>query len=128
MGQSPWPSSAAHRPMVSLPHTKGPAGLQTATQIAAGSIAVGVVVLALKAAAWWLTGSAALYSDALETVVNVAASIIALQALRVASRPADRDHPFGHAKAEFLAAGLEGALIVAAAGSILQSAWHAFQN
>ena len=105
-----------------------PADLPTPIKIAAGSILIGITVLALKAAAWWLTGSAALYSDALETVVNVAASIIALQALRVASRPADRDHPFGHAKAEFLAAGLEGALIVAAAGSILQSAWHAFQN
>ncbi len=102
------------------------AELPTQIKIAAGTIAIGVLVLGLKAAAWWLTGSAALYSDALETVVNVVASVIALQALRVAGRPADRDHPFGHAKAEFLAAGLEGALIVAAAGSILQSAWHAF--
>ena len=100
--------------------------MPTQIKIAAGSIVIGLAVLALKAAAWWLTGSAALYSDALETVVNVAASVIALQALRVAGRPADRDHPFGHAKAEFLAAGLEGALIVAAAGSILQSAWHAY--
>jgi cation diffusion facilitator family transporter len=100
--------------------------LQTQIKVATGSIAIGVGVLLLKGAAWWLTGSAALYSDALETVVNVAASVIALQALRVAGRPADRDHPFGHAKAEFLAAGLEGALIVAAAGSILQSAWHAW--
>ena len=97
-------------------------------RIAAGTIVVGLVVLALKGAAWWVTGSAALYSDALETVVNVAASLIAFQALRVAGRPADRDHPFGHAKAEFLAAGLEGALIVAAAGSILQAAWHGWQH
>jgi cation diffusion facilitator family transporter len=101
--------------------------LPTQIKVAMGSIGIGILVLVLKTSAWWLTGSAALYSDALETVVNVAASIIALQALRVAARPADRDHPFGHAKAEFLAAGLEGALIVAAAGSILQSAWHAFQ-
>jgi cation diffusion facilitator family transporter len=102
--------------------------LQTTLKIAAGSILIGLVVLLLKGAAWWLTGSAALYSDALETVVNVAASLIAFQALRVASRPADRDHPFGHAKAEFLAAALEGALIVAAAGSILQAAWHTWQH
>jgi cation diffusion facilitator family transporter len=102
--------------------------MPTQIKVATGSIGIGILVLALKASAWWLTGSAALYSDALETVVNVAASIIALQALRVAGRPADRDHPFGHAKAEFLAAGLEGALIVAAAGSILQSAWHAFAD
>ncbi len=107
---------------------KGPAFLQTATQIAAGSIAVGVAVLALKGLAWWLTGSAALYSDALETVVNVAASVIALYALHVASQPADRDHPYGHAKAEFVAAAIEGALIVAAAASILQNAWHALRH
>jgi cation diffusion facilitator family transporter len=102
--------------------------VQTATRIAAGSIAIGLLVLGLKGAAWWVTGSAALYSDALETVVNVAASMIALYALRVANRPADREHPFGHAKAEFVAAALEGALIVTAAGSILQNAWHSWQH
>lgn len=108
--------------------TARPPGLQSASRIAAGSIVIGVAVLALKTAAWALTGSAALYSDALETVVNVAASVIALYALRVASQPADRDHPFGHAKAEFVAAAAEGALIVAAAASILQNAWHAWQQ
>jgi cation diffusion facilitator family transporter len=102
--------------------------VQTATRIASGSIVVGIVVLALKTAAWWITGSAALYSDALETVVNVAASVMALYALRVAARPADADHPFGHAKAEFLAAAVEGALIVGAAASILQHAWHTWQH
>ncbi|MEJ0048775.1 MAG: cation diffusion facilitator family transporter [Rhodospirillales bacterium] len=102
--------------------------MHSATRIASGSIVVGLVVLALKTAAWWVTGSAALYSDALETVVNVAASAMALYALRVASRPADHDHPFGHAKAEYLAAAVEGALIVAAAGSILQNAWHTWQH
>ena len=100
--------------------------MQTATRIGAASILVGGLVLALKTAAWWVTGSAALYSDALESVVNVAASAIALYALHVANRPADHDHPFGHAKAEFLAAAVEGALIVVAAASILQSAWHNF--
>ena len=97
--------------------------MQTATSIARLSIGVGLTVMACKGLAWWLTGSAALYSDALETVVNVAASLMALYALRVADRPADREHPFGHAKAEFLAAGGEGALIVAAALSIFQHAW-----
>ena len=100
--------------------------MSTPTRVAAASILVGVIVLALKGAAWWLTGSAALYSDALETVVNVAASVIALYALHVASLPADRDHPFGHAKAEFLAAAVEGALILGAAASILAGAWHAW--
>ncbi len=102
--------------------------MRSATHIAIGSIAIGLAVLGLKVAAWWITGSAAFYSDALETVVNVAASVIALYALQVASRPADREHPFGHAKAEFLAAALEGALIVAAAASILYSAWNAWQH
>ncbi len=100
--------------------------MQTATRIASASIAVGLAVLGLKAAAWWLTGSAAFYSDALETVVNVAASVIALYALHVAALPADREHPFGHAKAEFLAAALEGALILGAAASILAGAWQAY--
>jgi cation diffusion facilitator family transporter len=100
--------------------------VQVATRIASASIFVGLIVLALKAGAWWLTGSAALYSDALETVVNVAASVIALYALHVASLPADREHPFGHAKAEFLAAAVEGALILGAAASILAGAWQAW--
>ena len=93
-------------------------------RIAAGSIAIGLAVLALKAAAWRVTGSAAFYSDALETVVNVAASAIALAALGVAARPADRNHPYGHDKAEFLAAVVEGVLIVVASVSILQHACH----
>ncbi len=100
--------------------------MQTATRIASASIGVGIAVLGLKGAAWWLTGSAALYSDALETVVNVAASVIALYALHVAAQPADREHPFGHAKAEFLAAALEGALILGAAASILLGAWQSW--
>lgn len=100
--------------------------MQPQLRPAAISIGVGLVVLALKGTGWWLTGSAALYSDATETVVNVVASAIAFQALRVAARPADREHPFGHAKAEFLAAAVEGALIVLAAWSILQNALHSY--
>jgi len=97
-------------------------------RIAAASIGVGLVVLALKTAAWWITGSAALYSDALETVVNVAASAIALAALRFASMPADENHPYGHDKAEFVAAVVEGVLIVVASVSILQHAWQSWQH
>ena len=84
---------------------------------------IGLLVLGLKTAAWWLTGSSALYSDALETVVNVAASVIALIAIRFAARPADKNHPYGHEKAEFFAAVIEGVLIILAALSILQRAW-----
>ncbi len=98
------------------------------TRIASGSIAVAAAVLALKAAAWWVTGSAALYSDALESVVNVLGSAAALAALRFALQPADHNHPYGHAKAEFFAAAFEGALIAAAAVSILQTAWTTWRH
>jgi cation diffusion facilitator family transporter len=97
-------------------------------RIAVGTIAVGVVVLAMKAAAWWLTGSAALYSDALESVVNVVASLVAFAALWLSAMPADANHPYGHAKAEFFSAVIEGSLIIAAALSILHHAWLAWQN
>jgi cation diffusion facilitator family transporter len=97
-----------------------------AERIAAGSIAVGLIVLALKGAAWLLTGSAALYSDAAETVVNVAAAVIALLALRFAAKPPDANHPYGHDKAEFFAAVIEGVLIVVAALVILQHSWQAY--
>ena len=93
------------------------------TRIAVVTIGVGLLVLALKTVAWAVTGSAALFSDALESTVNVAASVIALGALRMAARPADANHPYGHEKAEFFAAVIEGALIIAAALTILQHAW-----
>ena len=97
-------------------------------QIASFSIVLGVGVLALKTGAWWLTNSAALFSDALESTVNVAASIIALVALRVAERPADANHTYGHQKAEFFAAVVEGVLIILAAGAILQHAWSSWRH
>lgn len=82
----------------------------------------------MKAAAWWITGSAALYSDALESIVNVAASVIALAALRFAAIPPDANHPYGHDKAEFFAAVIEGVLIVVAALSIFEQAWQAWHG
>ena len=96
-------------------------------KIAIGSILVGLVVLGLKTLAWWLTGSVALMSDAMESIVNVATAIAALIAIRIAARPADRDHPYGHHKAEFFSAVLEGVMIIVAALLILREAWHAFQ-
>jgi cation diffusion facilitator family transporter len=92
-------------------------------RIAIGSIGIGCLVLALKGAAWWLTGSVALYSDALESTVNVAASLLALGAVHFAAIPADANHPYGHDKAEFFAAVIEGVLIVIAALSIFDQAW-----
>lgn len=87
------------------------------------SAGIGVLVMALKFGAYWLTGSVALYSDALESIINIAAAIFALVALRVAARPADADHPFGHHKAEYFSAVFEGALVVVAALLILREAY-----
>ncbi len=89
------------------------------------SLLVGCVVLGIKVLAWALTGSVAMLSDAVETIVNIAAAIAALVAIRVADAPADASHPFGHHKAEYLSAVLEGALIVVAALFIL---WSAFER
>lgn len=95
-------------------------------RIAAGSVAVALGVLTLKTGAWWLTGSVALLAGALESVVNVAAAIGALVAIRFSALPADANHPYGHSKAEYLSAVLEGALIIVAALLILHAAWGAF--
>jgi cation diffusion facilitator family transporter len=85
-----------------------------------------VAVLALKAVAWWVTGSVALYADALESIVNVAAALAALLAVRLSALPPDANHPYGHAKVEYFSAVLEGALIIVAALLILHAAWGAF--
>lgn len=97
----------------------------TRTEKAAlASAAVGVVVTALKFVAYWLTGSLALYSDALESIINVVAAACAFLAVRVAAQPADEDHPYGHHKAEYFSAVIEGALVIVAAVLILREAYH----
>ncbi|MBY0531322.1 MAG: cation diffusion facilitator family transporter [Xanthobacteraceae bacterium] len=96
--------------------------------LAAVSIAVGVAVLALKYLAYHLTGSVALLSDAIESVVNVVTAIVALIAVRFAAQPADKEHPYGHHKAEYVSAVVEGVLIVIAALAILREAWDAYQT
>lgn len=98
---------------------------QTA-KIALGSIVVGVAVLALKTVAYLLTGSVALYSDAAESVVNVAAAVAAFIAVRLSAAPPDSNHPYGHHKAEYLSAVTEGVLIVVAAAAIFNEAYRAF--
>jgi cation diffusion facilitator family transporter len=95
-------------------------------RIAAGSIAVGVLVLAIKFVAWWVTGSVALYSDALESLVNVATAVAALLAVRLAAEPPDANHAYGHSKVEYFSAAFAGALIIVAAIAILREAWAAF--
>jgi cation diffusion facilitator family transporter len=96
------------------------------TKLAAGSIVVGVLVLGLKYAAYLLTGSVALYSDALESIVNVATAVTTFLAVRLSAVPPDASHPFGHQKVEYLSAVLIGVLIVVAALSILREAYFAF--
>ena len=97
-------------------------GLQ---RVAAASIAVALLVLALKVVSYLLTGSVALYSDALESIVNVVTAGVALVALRVSARPADKSHPFGHHKAEYLSSVLESVLVVLAAIMIFREAYDA---
>lgn len=101
---------------------------QKVATLAAWSIFIAALVLALKAYAWWITGSVALYSDALESIVNVVASFAALWAIRVSHKPADSDHQHGHHKAEYFSAVLEGVLICVAAILILAEVWRAWQN
>ncbi len=93
-------------------------------RLAFWGIPVSIGVIALKLLAWWVTGSVALLSDGLESLVNVAAAMIAYFVIRYAQRPADHDHQFGHHKAEYISAVLEGMLIVAAAMLIINEAWQ----
>lgn len=86
------------------------------------SIATAVVTIALKSAAWWLTGSVGLLSDAAESLVNLVASVGAFIALRIAARPSDDDHNFGHSKSEYFSAVIEGVMIVVAAAFICYTA------
>jgi cation diffusion facilitator family transporter len=89
------------------------------------SIAVALATIALKAAAWWLTGSVSLLSDALESLVNLAGAMFALAMVTIAARPPDDDHPYGHHKAEYFSSGFEGVLIFIAALGII---WAAVQR
>jgi cation diffusion facilitator family transporter len=89
------------------------------------SIAAALVTMALKTLAWRLTGSVGLLSDALESLVNLAAAVMTLAMLQVAARPPDEGHAFGHAKAEYFASAVEGALILVAAVGI---AWTAVER
>jgi cation diffusion facilitator family transporter len=86
------------------------------------SIAAAVATMGLKTAAYVMTGSVGLLSDALESLVNLAGALMALAMLTIAARPADEDHAYGHGKAEYFSSGVEGALILVAAVSIAVAA------
>jgi len=96
------------------------------TRFAWLSIAAAVLTIALKSEAYLLTGSVGLLSDAAESLVNLVAAVVALIALHVAARPADEKHNFGHGKAEYFSAGVEGLMIFVAAGFILVSSVQRF--
>lgn len=102
-------------------HSHGPPGGRL-TRWAWLSLAAAVATIGMKLVAYGLTGSVGLLSDALESVVNLVAAVVALVALTIAARPADRSHPFGHGKVEYFSAGAEGLMIVVAAGMIIWSA------
>ncbi len=92
------------------------------------SIAASLVTLVLKFGAWHLTGSVSLFSDAAESLVNLAAGLMAFWMLTVAARPADAGHAYGHDKAEYFSSGVEGALILVAAVSIIYAAAERFMH
>lgn len=96
-------------------------------RIAFWGIPLAFGVMGLKLLAWWVTGSVALLSDGLESTVNVIAAFLAYFVIRYAQKPADDDHPYGHHKAEYLSAVLEGVLIVVAALLIIREAIPALQ-
>ena len=89
------------------------------------SIAVALLTIALKTLAWWVTGSVGLLSDAMESLVNLASAVFALLMVKIALRPADQDHPYGHHKAEYFSSAFEGLAIIVAAGAIM---WAAVQR
>jgi len=86
------------------------------------SVAVALVTIVLKSAAWWWTGSVSLAADALESLVNLAGAVFALAMVTLAAQPPDAGHPYGHHKAEYFSSGFEGILIIAAGLGILWGA------
>ncbi|MDP3998228.1 MAG: cation diffusion facilitator family transporter [Candidatus Curtissbacteria bacterium] len=87
------------------------------------SVGASLATIALKFAAYFITGSVGLFSDALESIVNLAAATMALALLKIAEKPADEDHMYGHTKAEYFSSVTEGVLIIFAALSIGSAAW-----
>ncbi len=87
-------------------------------RVMSAAFLVGVGLMGLKFYGFWITGSSAILSDALESIINVVASGFGLVSIWISAKPADESHPYGHGKIEFFSAGFEGALILIAAGGI----------
>lgn len=92
------------------------------------SVGASLATLSLKFAAYFVTDSVSLFSDAMESFVNLTAGLVALMVLSVVARPADENHPYGHDKAEYFSSGVEGGLIIIAALSIIWAAWNRFSE
>ena len=88
------------------------------------SLTVGALLMAAKFYAFHLTRSSAVFSDALESIINVVASAFALTSIVMAAKPPDKTHPYGHGKVEYFSAGFEGALIIIAAFGIFKTGWE----
>ena len=101
------------------------ASAATPTLLLRLSIVVAIITIAMKTAAWWITDSVGLLSDAMESFVNLASAAFALLMVTIARRPADADHPYGHHKAEYFSSGFEGLMIIVAALGII---WAALQR
>ncbi len=117
-------SGEVDRPQGSRAHTH----VEDLSKYGVLSLVAGIVVLLMKLGAWKVTGSVGLLSDALESLVNIAAATVAIVALRAASRPPDQQHQFGHGKAEYFSALVEGAMIVVAATMIIFTAVERLLN
>ena len=105
-----------------------PSRFLTPQRLLWASAVAAVITITLKTAAWAITGSVGLLSDAMESFVNLASAIFALLMVTIAQRPADAEHPYGHHKAEYFSSGFEGILIIGAAGGILWAAGHRLLN
>jgi len=114
--------TVSNAPEQALTSSKRYAAPVNLTRFAWLSIAAGLVTFTAKALAAWMTGSVGLLSDAAETVVNIIAAFVALAALHVAIQPPDDSHPYGHSKAEYFSAIVEGAMIFVAAAFIVYTA------
>lgn len=100
----------------------------TPQRLLMASVVVALLTIGLKTAAWWVTDSVGLLSDAMESVVNLASAVFGLMMVTIAARPADDDHPYGHHKAEYFSSGFEGILIiVAAVGIVVVSVQRLFE-
>lgn len=104
----------------------GMGALRANVRLQAGVLLAGIVLMLVKFVAWRITHSNAVLSDALESIVNVAAGGFALYSLMLAAKPRDREHPYGHGKVEFISAALEGSLVALAGGLIIYRAIDAW--